>query len=61
MWKLIFNISIFCITFANGQKTPNYRYVNICKQDGMSETINFKKIGEQKYISIIKDFEKKNV
>lgn len=59
MYKLIFYINLFCITFANGQKIPNYRYINICKQDGMSETINFKKVGERKYISIMKDFEKK--
>ncbi|MDV3927938.1 hypothetical protein CMT52_18860 [Elizabethkingia anophelis] len=39
-------------------KIPIYRKVSICGQEGMSDEGNFRMIGEQRYLSIIKDFEK---
>ncbi|MCT4014254.1 hypothetical protein HZQ24_18120 [Elizabethkingia anophelis] len=41
------------------QKIPTYREVNVCEQEGMACNFGFKFMGEKKYLSIIKDFEKK--
>ncbi|OPC27790.1 hypothetical protein BAX97_08590 [Elizabethkingia meningoseptica] len=41
------------------QKIPTYREVSVCGQEGMANNFGFLRVGEQEYISIIKNFEKK--
>ncbi|OPB98017.1 hypothetical protein [Elizabethkingia occulta] len=40
------------------QKIPTYSELNICGQEGMANNFGFKVMGEQKYLSSLKDFEK---
>ncbi|NHQ72729.1 hypothetical protein, partial [Elizabethkingia miricola] len=54
-------IFIFIFISALGlkaQKIPTYREVSVCEQEGMANNFGFKVMGEQKYLSSIKNFEK---
>lgn len=57
MRKLIF-ILVLSLIYSVKAQPPIYRYVNVYDREGMSNTEYFGMIGEQKYLSIIKDFEK---
>ena len=56
MRKLIF-ILILTLFYSVKAQPPIYKYVGVCGQEGMSNAEYFGMIGEQKYLSIIKDFE----
>jgi len=57
MRRIIF-ILILTLIYNVKAQPPIYKYVGVCGQEGMSKIDYFEMIGEQKYLSIIKDFEK---
>ncbi|CAI9673184.1 hypothetical protein [Elizabethkingia anophelis] len=59
MQKLIFILAILLAYNVRAQKNPTYKDVSICKQEGMVNKGDIKMLGEQKYVSILKEFETK--
>ncbi|MCL1664103.1 hypothetical protein M2T78_07550 [Elizabethkingia ursingii] len=60
MRRTIIFISLLILTLFNGvkgQKIPVYRDVNVCGQEGMTDSSIFRMLGERKYLSIIMNFE----
>ncbi|MCT4049345.1 hypothetical protein HZP89_15170 [Elizabethkingia anophelis] len=58
MRKLIFILILSLFYSVKAQKNPVYRYVNISGHQGMTDEGNFRMMGEQNYLVILKDFEK---
>jgi len=54
---IIFILIILFTSDIRAQKTPIYREVNICGQEGMSDKAYFAR-GEAEYLKILKEFEK---
>ncbi|HFK5584516.1 TPA: hypothetical protein ACGZ92_000699 [Elizabethkingia anophelis] len=57
MRKLILVLILLFVWNIKAQKLPTYRELNVCKQEGMADNGDFRMLGENKYLSIIKDFE----
>ncbi|HFK5598826.1 TPA: hypothetical protein ACG0AT_003408 [Elizabethkingia anophelis] len=55
---IIFILIILFTSNIKAQKIATYREVSVCRQEGMANNFGFKLMGEQKYLSSIKDFEK---
>lgn len=55
---IIFILIMLFTSNIRAQKIPTYSELNICGQEGMTDNFGFKLMGEQKYISSLKDFEK---
>ncbi|AQX12856.1 hypothetical protein KRE40_02555 [Elizabethkingia meningoseptica] len=58
MQKLIFIFFIGLAFNIQAQELSVYTQVNVCKQEGMADKGNFRMLGDQKFLSIIKGFEK---